>query len=119
MKSLEEGARDRASHPWPVGSRLAERGSADLVPLAALQPAARTSVLFHRPTHRERHARNARRALRSAFGVAWEAVIRDLLPGRGVGHVLPPLRADAGIGVERPKAHADRGRIAGAAAEDG
>ena len=29
-----------------------------LSPLAALQPAARTSVLFHRPTHRERRARN-------------------------------------------------------------
>jgi type III pantothenate kinase len=28
------------------------------VTLAALQPAARTSVLFHRPTHRERRARN-------------------------------------------------------------
>src|SRR6185437_12574483 len=57
--------------------------------------------------------------LRRAFGVAREAVVRDVLPGGGVRAELAQRRADAGISVERPEADAHDVRVVGAAAPEG
>ena len=53
-------ARRRLTSLAGYASRPAEPASGAASRLAALRPAARTAVLFHRPTHRERRARNVR-----------------------------------------------------------
>ena len=60
----------------------------------------------------------APRLARPALVVAWEPVLRDGLPGRGVRDELVVLRTDARILVEHPEADADDLGPFGALAED-
>src|SRR4051794_333258 len=53
-----------------------------------------------------------------ALGVARQPVVRDRLPRRGIGRELAVLRADPGVVVECPEAHADDLRVVRAPAPE-
>src|SRR5436189_4342084 len=49
--------------------------------------------------------------------IAWQPIVWDRLPRRGVGHELPDARPDPGVAVERPDANADRITVVGVSAK--
>src|SRR5919197_5449606 len=57
------------------------------------------------------------RLVRLSLGVSLQAVVRNGLPGSGVGDVGAPARPHTGIAVEGPHAHAHLRRIVRVAAE--
>ena len=81
-RPARSAATSAAPDDRPGGTRLAKTGYAALSLLATLQPAARTSVLFHRPTHRERRAGSP-----GGSGLDWMARIAHCAPGSN--HSVP------------------------------
>jgi hypothetical protein len=57
------------------------------------------------------------RARVATFGTAWQPVVGDRLPGRGIGHELADARPYPRITVKSPYTNADRVRVTGIAAE--